>query len=168
MSLEDDNYIPECFLKYQGHFIRQLWDEPEQSFRRALEYGYDPIVNTRYAKYLFHEQKYDASIEKINEVFENGDHNWYSASIRMVAYKKLHTKKWKDASKQGDFSSLTNELLLKAEVDGEYCFQTFATAKDQSAYAAILRWLGTFTDGKTVTDKSKIESALYVLNRIYE
>ena len=168
MSFENDEYIPKCFLKYQGHFIRQLWDEPEQSFLRAQEYGYDQIVNTRYAKCLFHEQKYDASIEQINEVFGNGDDNWYSASIRMAAYKKQHTQKWKDASKQGGFSSLTNELLLKAEVDGEYCFQTFATAKDQSTYATILRWLGTFPDGKTVTDKSKIESALYVLNRIYE
>ena len=168
MSFEDDNYIPECFLKFQGHFIRQLWDEPEQSFLRALEYGYDPVVNTRYAKYLFHEQKYDASIEKINEVFENGDHTWYSASIRMSAYKEKYTEKWRDAREKRDLSSLTKELLLKAEDDGEFCFRSCATAKDQSAYATVLRWLGTFPDGKTVTDKSKIESALYVLNRIYE
>ena len=168
MSFEEENYVPECFLKHEGHFIRQLWDEPKESFLLALEYGYDPTVNTRYAKYLLHDNNYDASIEKINEVLENGDANWYSASIRMTAYKQKHIENYRKAKQQGDFSSLTKDHLLKAEVDGQYCFNTFATAKDQSNYASILRWLGTFPDGDSVKDENKIESALKVLNRIYE
>ena len=106
MSIEDNKYIPKRFLKYQDHFIQQLWDEPEKSFLRALEYGYDPVVNTRHTKYLFYDKQYDASIKK---VFKNGDHKWYSTSIRMSAYEEKHSVKWRDASEKGDFSSLTNE-----------------------------------------------------------
>ena len=168
MCCEDDNYVPECFLKYEGHFIGQLWKDPKQSFLRALEYGYDPTVYTRYAKSLLHEKEYDSAIEKINEVFTNGDSNWYSACIRMAAYKQKHMESYKAAKRNGDFSSLTKDELLKAEKDGYYCFNTFATAKDQSKYATILRWLGTFPNGRDVTDEDKIQSALIVLDRVYE
>ena len=165
---ENENFSPKFLMKYENHFIRQLWDDPKQSFTRALDYGYDPIVNTRYAKSLLHENNIDSAIEHINEVFENGDDNWFAASIRMNAYKIKQTENYKRAKQSGDLSSLTRDYLLKAEEDGHYCFNTFATAKDQSRYAAILRWLGTFPDGETVTEPIKIQYAMHVLNRIYE
>ena len=158
-----DDLIPEF-----SDFIGELREKPEDAFIRALEYGYDPIVNTRHAKYLLREGNYDACIAKIKEVFDDGDNNSYAACIRMVAYKQKHTERLRNAKQRRDLSALTNEYLLKAEADGKYCFETFATAMDQLNYAKILRWLGTFPDGKAVTDESKIKSALFVLNRIYE
>ena len=169
MHGEEEDYVPECFLQYEGHFLRGLWDDPNKSFTRALEYGYDPVVYAKHAKCLLYEKKYDTVIEIITDIFSrDGSINWYPACIRMRAYKLKHMECYRNAKQAKNFSTLTKEYLLKAEQDGKYCFDTYARASDLAKYAVILRWLGTFPDGESVTDPKKLRSALNVLVRVYK
>ena len=166
MQGEDDDYIPDCFRKYEGHIIYSFWADPQKAFRLALEYGYDNVVYKRHAKTLLFESKYDEVIKTITDMFDKNDSvQWYAASIRMRALRLKHLDSYNAAKQNGDFATLTKDDLLKAEADGR--FEANASASDMSKYAGILRWLGTFPDGEAVTDRKKIRTALHVLDRVY-
>ena len=168
LLLRDENelYIPDCF---NSPYFHNIWENPTEAFDQALRIGYDAVVYTRNAKRLVHEKKFDAAIEHINNVFDRDKStHWYAASIRMSAFRLKHKENCLNARKNGDFSTLTYDDLLKAEEDGKYCYDTYATQNDLAEYAATLRWLGKSLDGIKVVDKNKIHDALIVLERMYK
>ena len=163
------NFVPDCFQRIPGHFLRTIWDTPMDAFRRAKEFGFDNVVYTRLAKVYLCEKDYDTCIDLINEVFESHDGiHWYAASIRMRAFKKKYGQCFEYAKSSRDFSNLPREFLMKAEEDGKYCHDTNPSVDDLFIYATVLRWLGTSPDGKQVTQKERIYKALQVLDRLYK